>query len=426
MRRRPFDSPTTWAMTRSLRGLSLRWPSCGSTKVSQIRSSSPSAPSRSPSAPATSRRSATASRHHGHVLAWSGWIDEAREIFSELVRSAERDDAGIGVPLFYLCIVEERAGRLALAQAHAERKRELAYQDGGQELADTPSVLMSIARVAAMQGDVDLARELAERTRVHPKVQAPFAFYRAATALLATLDAWSGDPARAVELFSAIEADARADGGAVTASYLAEYVEALLELGRLDEARATLTMWEQASRKLGHRWAIPQTVRCRGLAAAAEGDSRLRWSCWRRPSQSTRPSAIRSVAPAPSSRSASRAGALGRSARPARPIEAALAGFEEIGAAGWAEKARGELGRIGGRRGRRGSHRPSAASPRSSRKGRRTERSRRRSSSVKAPSRRISRTSTRSSASAPGRSSPAHWTEQGSGVLGFPRDAGES
>ena len=36
-----------------------------------------------------------------------------------------------------------------------------------------------------------------------------------------------------------------------------------------------------------------------------------------------------------------------RSAREA--VEAALAGFEEIGAAGWAEKARGELGRIGGR-----------------------------------------------------------------------------
>ena len=36
-----------------------------------------------------------------------------------------------------------------------------------------------------------------------------------------------------------------------------------------------------------------------------------------------------------------------RSAREA--IEAALAGFEEMGAAGWAERARAELGTIGGR-----------------------------------------------------------------------------
>ena len=270
---------------------------------------------------------------------------------------------------------------------------------------------------------MNLARELAERTLVHPEVQAPFAFYRAATALLATLDAWSADPARAVERFSAIEADARADGGAATAFYLAEYVEALLELGRLDEARATLTMWERASRKLGHRWAIPQTVRCRGLAAAAEGDIAA---------------AMELLAQAVAEHEAvddpfGRARALlalgvtrrrARQKRSAREaVEAALAGFEEIGAAGWAEKARGSWAGSAAASGRKGSHRPSAASPSSSRKGRRTERSRRRSSSVSAPSRPISRTSMRSSASARGRSSPARWAEQGSGVPTFPRDA---
>ncbi len=336
-------------MTPSPRVPWLHLPSSDSTRANLIRSSSP----KRAVALVELSDDASAIRDirgvYGHVLTWWGWLDEAREVLSELVRSAERDDAGIGTPLLYLCIVEERAGRLALAQAHAERKHELAYQEGGAELADTPSVLMSIARVAAVQGDVDIARELAERTRDHPGVQAPFAFYRAAIALLATLDAWSGDPARAVELFSAIEAHARADGGAMTASYLAEYVEALLELGRLDEARATLTMWEQASRKLGHRWAIPQTVRCRGLAAAAEGDIAA---------------AVELLAQAVAEHEAvgnpfGRARALlalgvtrrrARQKRSAREaIEAALAGFEEIGAAGWAEKARGELGRIGGR-----------------------------------------------------------------------------
>ena len=287
---------------------------------------------------------------YGHVLTWSGWIDEAREILSELVRSAERDDAGIGAPLFYLCIVEERAGRLALARAHAERKRELAYQDGGQELADTPSVLMSIARVAAIQGEVDLARELAERTLDHPGVQAPFAFYRAATALLATarcLVRRSGSGGRAILPRSKLMLEPTAAPRRRSTSPSTS--RRCSSSGGLDEARAMLTMWEQASRKLGHRWAIPQTVRCRGLAAAAEGDIAA---------------AVELLAQAVAEheavgdpfgrarallRSASRAGALGRSARPARPIEAALAGFEEIGAAGWAEKARGELGRIGGR-----------------------------------------------------------------------------
>ena len=114
----------------SRRARSLRWLSFGSTRAIQIRSISPGAQSPWPSAPATSRRSRRQAIY-GHFLAWSGRLDEAREILSELLRSAERDDAGIGTPLFYLCIVEERAGRLALAQAHAERKYEHALQDGG-------------------------------------------------------------------------------------------------------------------------------------------------------------------------------------------------------------------------------------------------------------------------------------------------------
>ena len=124
-----------WAMTRSLRVLSLRLPSCDSTKANLIRSSSPSAPSRSlerSDDASAIRDSQEASRSRPHMVG----LDRRspRGPLRVSCGRAERDDAGIGAPLFYLCIVEERAGRLALAQAHAERKRELAYQDGGRSL----------------------------------------------------------------------------------------------------------------------------------------------------------------------------------------------------------------------------------------------------------------------------------------------------
>ncbi len=90
-------------------------------------------------------------------------------------------------------------------------------------------------------------------------------------------------------------------------------------------------------------------MRCRGLAAAAEGEV-----------DGGGGPAGQAVAeheavgdPFGRARALLALGVTRRRARQKRPareaIEAALAGFEEIGAAGWAEKARDELGRIGGR-----------------------------------------------------------------------------
>ena len=285
---------------------------------------------------------------YGHCLAWSGRIDEAREILLEL-RSAEGADFGAGVALFYLCLVEERAGRLALARQHAERYYRLAEQDGGTEHAEVPPILFGIARVAAAQGEVELAHELAERALAHPSARVPLAMKRANAAVLATLDAWSGSAARAVERFAAIEAEARTDGGAATAFYLSEYVEALLALGRLDDARVVLDLWENDSRKLGHHWAIPQTVRCRGLAATAEGNVEVALTLLEQ--AVAEHEAVGD--PFGRARALLAIGVTRRRARQKRAgreaIETALAGFEEIGAAGWAEKARAELGHIGGR-----------------------------------------------------------------------------
>ena len=129
-----------------------------------------------------------------------------------------------------------------------------------------------------------------------------------------------------------------------------DYVEALLELGRIDEAVEVLDTWEADARRLGRQRILAHVLRCRGQIAAARGDiDEAMAAAGRARSPATRSSAIPTVGPVRSSRSACSAGAPGRSARRATRSSEALAGFEQLGAATWIERAKSELGSIGGR-----------------------------------------------------------------------------
>jgi DNA-binding CsgD family transcriptional regulator len=307
-------------------------------------------------AAALARRSGDALAIHeatstlGHCFLWSGRIDEARHAFEANFRAAAgRDEPTEAETLWYLALVEERAGRLTLAREHAERSRELMFQYAGHDL-EEPGAHLPLARVAAYLGDVELARELGERAYAYAKARGGMSTGRVNLALLGSLDHWAGEPARALERFEAFDEQRRA-ASLTTAMpiHIADHVEALLEVGRAADAVALLDLWESDARTLGHRRAIAEVVRCRGLVAANSGDV---------------PAAIalleKAVAqhedvgdPFGRARALFLLGLTRRRARQKRAareaIETALAGFEAIGAAGWAGKARAELGSIGGR-----------------------------------------------------------------------------
>ncbi|MCP9486816.1 MAG: AAA family ATPase [Gaiellaceae bacterium MAG52_C11] len=287
----------------------------------------------------------------GHCLLWSGRIDEARHVFTDRLCSlADRDEPGVADALWYLALVEERAGRLELAREHAERSRELNLQYAWREQ-DEPAVHHPLARTAAYQGDEQLARELAERGYAYAEVRGGMSTGRAQLALLGILDHWTGEPARALERFEAFDAQRQAAGfSSSIAIHLADHVEALLEVGRPAEALSLLDGWESEARKLGYRWAIPEIRRCRGLVAANEGDVAAGIVLL----EEAVPLHEEVGDPFGRARALLLLGVTRRRSRQKRSaraaIESALAGFEEIGAAGWAEKARAELGSIGGRK----------------------------------------------------------------------------
>ena len=130
---------------------------------------------------------------------------------------------------------------------------------------------------------------------------------------------------------------------------LADTLEALIAVGRLDDAERKLITWEERSRTLDRSWALAITARCRGLLLAARGEFEDAFASFERALAEH----ARSTDPFQHARTLL---ALGRTQRRAkrrgdarRTLEDALARFERLGAPLWADQTRAELARIGGR-----------------------------------------------------------------------------
>jgi DNA-binding CsgD family transcriptional regulator len=284
-----------------------------------------------------------------HVLVWSAHIERARSLLESLYRAwSARDERIAGYALWYRSLAELRAGRLSLAGELAEQSRTLSAQYAYDEV-EAPQTLAPMALVAAHQGDLEWARTLAEEIgRLADLHGTRLSMPRA---VLAIVDLWSGDAGAAVAGFAAAEQTEHAPDCAEPgmAWWRAEQIEALLEHGLVDDAVERLDAWEADARRLGHDWVLGHATRCRGLGAAARGDIEEATSLLA--DAISRHEAVGD--PFGRARALLALGVNRRRARQKRAareaIEAALAGFEELGAAGWAERAKGELGTIGGR-----------------------------------------------------------------------------
>jgi len=126
-------------------------------------------------------------------------------------------------------------------------------------------------------------------------------------------------------------------------------VEALVALGRLEEAEALLAPFEEAGANLDRAWAMATGARCRALVLAARGDLPAA-------SAAVDEAVIqhdRLPLPFELGRTLLVRGTVQRRAKRKRDardtLEQALEIFEGLGAVQWAERTRAELARIGGR-----------------------------------------------------------------------------
>ena len=131
--------------------------------------------------------------------------------------------------------------------------------------------------------------------------------------------------------------------------FVPDEIEALIALGRLDEAEERLGWLEERGRALDRASALAAGWRCRGLLAAATNDGEGALGAFERALTQH----ARAPMPFERARTLLALGAAQRRAKRKRDARAtldeAVLVFEELGAALWAEKARAELGRIGGR-----------------------------------------------------------------------------
>jgi DNA-binding CsgD family transcriptional regulator len=285
-----------------------------------------------------------------HALVWSADLVRARVELEGLNREgAERDERVSSQALWYLSLVELQGGRWTLAAEYAERARELSLLYVRHD-AEDPQNVFPLGLVAAHQGNLEGAHELAERGHVLAERQS--ALLPGLPALRGLVYAWQGDTARATERFAEAEgtADAAGWGEPGLRWWRADYVEALLAAKRVDEAIHVTTTWERATSGLEREWVLAQALRCRGRIEAARGRVEdaavlLAQAADRHELAGDRFGRARALLALGTTRRRIR---QKRAAREA--IDEALAVFEELGAALWAEHARAELGRIGGRR----------------------------------------------------------------------------
>jgi DNA-binding CsgD family transcriptional regulator len=189
-----------------------------------------------------------------------------------------------------------------------------------------------------------LALELAQATGAAPPwILASWALGHTTLAL--------GDAAGAVESFAPLLAhhdrEEIREPGALP--FMSDAIEALVEAGRLEDARRPLETYEATAERLGRHRGIAAARRCRGLLAAAAGDL---------------PDALRELhaavelashetTPFECARALLALGVTQRRANRRREgretLQVALGTFERVGAALWAERTRVELSRLSGR-----------------------------------------------------------------------------
>jgi ATP/maltotriose-dependent transcriptional regulator MalT len=285
-----------------------------------------------------------------HVLAMllmeAGELDEGRRMFQSLLDlAAERGDEFSTIEILSdLARIDWRAGKWASALANLSAVARLAP--------GATSVFSDRALVEAYQGDELHAVAGAEVALALTEESGVVGSQIGAMHALGHLRLSLGDPAGAHEhLARAWGLLRRAGfGDPGTFPFVPDHVEALVELGSVDEAEPIVDWLEERGRTLDRAYALATGARCRAMLLAARGD--LGGGLTSLDEAMTHHERL--PMPFERGRTLLTLGAVRRRARqkaPAREaLEQALQVFDGLGARLWAEKTRSELARIGGRR----------------------------------------------------------------------------
>jgi DNA-binding CsgD family transcriptional regulator len=293
----------------------------------------------------------TASRTcHGLQLLWAGELDAARQVlhqelaeYERLGRYVVRDEL-----LCYLAEVECRAGNWEVAARHAQEAYDIDVEAG--RVLGQGHMLFPKALVAALKGDVEAARSDAEEGLRQCLGNEDLLDASCNRAVLGFLELSLPNPTAAIERLEPVLAflDELGSPEPGIIPCLPDAIEALVALGRLDEAEPLLDRLERQGRTLDRPWAIATAARGRGLLTAARGDL----SAARSALEQALTEHGRVPQPFELARTLLVKGEVERRAKQKRAarstLEQALGIFQTLGAPLWAQRARDDLVRVGG------------------------------------------------------------------------------
>jgi ATP/maltotriose-dependent transcriptional regulator MalT len=216
-----------------------------------------------------------ASVTNAQLLSWRGDLDGARAQMSDVRRRCE--ERGAETDLLYIApvglLIEIWSGDLEQAEAVVREIVERADEIGGEQA----TIMAQTARtmVAAYRGRVGEARvygglalEAAELSGARRVAEWP-------TAMLGFLETSLGNYSAALNILNdfIVKLPTHPIGTEiVSASFIPDAVEALVAVGRADEAEPLVAALEENGAKLDRPWMLAVGARCRAMVLAANGD----------------------------------------------------------------------------------------------------------------------------------------------------------
>lgn len=292
----------------------------------------------------------------------SDYVAVMRALTDDFAEALDRFDAiraealeqGSAAPFIWtvlrMALVECLTGEWERALVHVEEGLEEAVQSGEQ--ANEAALHAARSLIDAYLGRADSARTSAARALDLSSLLGVTAARVNATWALGLLELSFDRPAEAHARLDPLIRDRQAAGVAEPGAlrYVPDDVEALVLLGRSKEAEELLAWYEERARALDRASALATSARCRGLLAAARGETDGALAAL----EHALGEHARVELPFERARTMLVQGSVQRRANERRAaratLEEALAEFERLGAARWAGRARAELARIGGRR----------------------------------------------------------------------------
>ncbi len=286
--------------------------------------------------------------HNAMLQAWTGQLEQAhREMLAIRRRCIEYgDESELMFVAFHSVLIEMWRGNFTDAGLVAEDTMERALQLN-TEVPHCQALAMRAA-LAAYAGRVDDARrDASEALSLGMRCGSPILMAWPITTL-GFVAVSEGDYEAALATLEPllVTLDALPNATEIVLAWcLPDALEAMIAVGRGDDADALITRVEDNGRRLGRAWMLGVAVRARGMLLAARGDV----AAARHAAEQAMSLHERLPMPFEHARTQLLLGQLqrrqGHPAAAAETLQEALRRFEDLGIPLWAARARAELGR---------------------------------------------------------------------------------